>query len=96
MNDPAHNKKAATSAEAEPKSRREYMLKQSTGCASTRNMKRLSPRNHVTKVILSLLLVVLSGFKAVDASYAISVDPGSEECYIFMIPKGAGNGSTVT
>jgi len=45
-------------------------------------------------VVLALLLVTFSEFHVVDASYAISIDPSSEECYIFMTPKNVNSFST--
>ncbi|VEU37672.1 unnamed protein product [Pseudo-nitzschia multistriata] len=38
-------------------------------------------------LLLSFLIVALSNFYAVDASYAISIEPQSEECFIFMTPS---------
>jgi len=58
--------------------------------------QRPSPCNHLVLLIMSLLLVTFSSFKAVDASYAISIDPGSEECYIFLTPSDVGSTSTIS
>merc|ERR1719343_435850 len=54
-------------------------------------------RNNIALLVLSvLLLVTFSGLKTVDASYAISIYPGTEECYIFLTPSNVGTTSTIT
>mmetsp|Transcript_3087 Transcript_3087/g.6664 ORF Transcript_3087/g.6664 Transcript_3087/m.6664 type:complete len:251 (-) Transcript_3087:193-945(-) len=69
-------------------SRRTRRTQQSTAAC---NVRRLVT---VPQLVLSLLLVAFSGFHAVDASYAITIEPGSEECYTFMTPNAINSFST--
>lgn len=74
------------------------MSKQTSGfVAIQRRQQRLSPWNRLAILSLSLLLLVtFSSLKAADASYAISVDPGDEECYTFSAPSNVGSTSTIS
>ena len=48
---------------------------------------------------LLLLVSLLSNnyfFVQVDASYAISIEPGSEECFIYMTPSDVGSTMIIT
>jgi hypothetical protein len=65
--------------------------------AIRRRQQRLSPWNHLALLSLSLLfLVTFSSLKAVEASYAISIDPGDEECYMFSAPSNVAGTSTIS
>jgi len=58
---------------------------------------RSSLRNfQLVILLLSLLVVTFSSFYTVDASYAISIEPGTEECYIFLTPSDVGSFSTIS
>ncbi len=67
---------------------------------TTRTIRRreqgLAGKNRLYLSLLSLLLVTFWGFKTVDASYAISIDPGTEECFIFLTPSDVATTSTIT
>ena len=71
-----------------------------TQYSRTRTIRRreqgLARQNSLSLLLLSLLLVTFLGSKTVDASYAISINPGTEECYIFMTPGDVATTSTVT
>lgn len=65
--------------------------------AIRRRQQRLSPWNRLALLSLSLLLLVtFSSLKAVDASYAISINPGDEECYMFSAPSNVAGTSTIS
>lgn len=54
-----------------------------------------------SNLILILSFLVLSSisntfFVIVDASYAISIEPNDEECFIFMTPADVGGTTTIT
>jgi len=56
----------------------------------------LAWRNQLSLTLLSLLLVTFGGLKTVDASYAISIDAGTEECFVFLTPSDVGTTSTIS
>jgi len=73
------------------------MPKQTGSFKTTRRkQQRPSPLNYLARLVLSLSLVTFTSFMVVDASYAISIDPGSEECYVFFTPKDVGSTSTIS
>jgi hypothetical protein len=51
-----------------------------------------------TATLSLILLALLSSIfvVVVDASYAISIEPDSEECFIYMTPKDSGSASIIT
>lgn len=63
----------------------------------TSTRRQSSSLSRVRRLVLLcslLLFVAVSNFGSVDASYAISIGPGDEECYIFMSPKDVNRFST--
>jgi hypothetical protein len=61
-----------------------------------RRQQRPSPWKDLSAAVFSLLFVAFSGFKTADASYAISIAPGSEECYTFLTPSNVGTTATIS
>ena len=56
-------------------------------------------RNTATSLSLILLLALLSSIcdiVVVDASYAISIEPDSEECFIYTTPTDVGSTCIIT
>jgi len=73
------------------------MSKETGSCVTTRRrQQRQFPRIQSALLSLLILLATLFSLKPVDASYAISIDPGSEECYIFLTPIDVGTTSTMS
>ena len=74
--------------------------KMNTQNSSARTIRKreqgLAWQNRLSLSLLSLLLVTFWGLKTVDASYAISLEPGSKECYKFLTPGDVAITSTIT
>jgi hypothetical protein len=58
----------------------------------------ISTTTRTATLSLILLLALLSSIcvVVVDASYAISIQPDSEECFIYMTPIDVGSTSIIT
>merc|ERR1719343_1928878 len=74
------------------------LQKQNGNFASTcRRQHRSALWSCLELLLRSILLVAtLTSFRAVNASYAISISAGTEECFLFLIPSNVGKTSTVS
>merc|ERR1719356_1936188 len=59
--------------------------------------KRLGSGDCIILLMQSIVLIAtLTSFQVANASYAISIDPASEECFTFLTPGTTGSTSTIS